>query len=342
MEMERVEAEQAVTVSLDGVVTPIWTGRKRIIQVAAGLGLLTLAINFLLPVYYKSTATLLPETDKGKLPSLSQFAGIAQLAGVNISGSEVSRLYPTILTSDAILGSVIALKYKTQAFPDSVNLVQYFDPDEDTEAENFETAVRDLRELTTVTYESKTGFVTITLEMTEPELAADVVNAMVDQLDQFMRLKKITSASEQRKWIETRLREVVLELRVAEDSLKVFREKNRRVVDSPRLVLEQERLVRDVQVKSTIFVELKKQAELAKIEEIKNISIVNVLDRGRVPVKKSRPNRLVNTAIVFFLALFGTSGLYAAESVYGEKVRGSLASLRRTGNSDGKASVASR
>ena len=52
-------------------------------------------------------------------------------------------------------------------------------------------------------------------------------------------------------------------------------------------------------VKSTIAIELKKQYELAKIEEIKNISIVNVLDPARPPVKKERPKRATNAALAF-------------------------------------------
>jgi uncharacterized protein involved in exopolysaccharide biosynthesis len=67
--------------------------------------------------------------------------------------------------------------------------------------------------------------------------------------------------------------------------------------------MQQERLLRDVQVQSTVFVELKKQYELAKLEEIKNITIVNVLDPGRVPVKKERPKRGKNSALAFMLIL---------------------------------------
>ena len=67
----------------------------------------------------------------------------------------------------------------------------------------------------------------------------------------------MTNASEQRKWIEARLTEVKEDLEKSENRLKEFREKNRRIVDSPQfspkrcisgLLLEQERLIRDVQI----------------------------------------------------------------------------------------------
>lgn len=61
----------------------------------------------------------------------------------------------------------------------------------------------------------------------------------------------------------------------------------------------QERLSRDVQVNSAIFVELKKQYELAKLDEVKNITIVNILDPARAPVRKERPTRLITRDWLF-------------------------------------------
>jgi uncharacterized protein involved in exopolysaccharide biosynthesis len=68
-----------------------------------------------------------------------------------------------------------------------------------------------------------------------------------------------------------------------------------------------------------VFVELKKQYELAKLEEIKNITIVNVLDPGRVPVKKERPKRGLNTGVAFFVTILGMIGYYSMASFYLEK-----------------------
>jgi uncharacterized protein involved in exopolysaccharide biosynthesis len=103
--------------------------------------------------------------------------------------------------------------------------------------------------------------------------------------------------------------------------MKNFREQERCVGDSPELLLGQEQLLYDLQFKSTAMIQLKKQHELAKIEEIKNIPIVNILDPARAPINKDKPKRTTNTAIQFLLALVGTLGYYAVRSVYGEKLR---------------------
>ncbi len=306
---------------------PVWAERKRVILISLVVGLLTLGINFLLPKYYRANAIILPETDKNKLSSMGSLAGLASLAGVNVSGGDISRLYPVILTSESVLTEVVQRRYATDRFKDSVNLIQYMELDEGSPAKNLDEALKRLKDLMAVSLDVKTSVVSASVEMREPRLAADVLNSALTEMDLFLREKRATSATEQRKWIESRLDQVKVELRGAEEALKNFREKNRRVMDSPQLILEQERLAREVQVKGTIDLELRKQAEIAKIDEIKQITTINVLDEGREPVKKERPKRGTNALIGFLLAFAGTSCFIAVRSIYGEGIRKYLKSL---------------
>lgn len=92
--------------------------------------------------------------------------------------------------------------------------------------------------------------------------------------------------------------------------MKEFREKNRRVGDSPQLLLEQERFVREVAINSTIYVELKKQYEVIKIEEIKNIPVINVMDKARAQVDREKPKRRIIVTVTFILA-----GIFAFTTV---------------------------
>jgi uncharacterized protein involved in exopolysaccharide biosynthesis len=321
--------EEPVGSRIQDLVPPIWAARKPIALITLGVTVLAFVVNyFVLPRRYTAIATLLPETEKSKLSTLSQFADIAQLAGVSIPGSEIARLYPAIVVSETILRNVIEKPYKTNKFPAPVNLIQYFELADRPPGEAMDAALKVLRNSISASFDNRTNIVTITAEMREPQLAADVLNATIDELDKFMREKKITNASEQRKWVEERLKEVEGQLKTSEENLKAFREQNRRVMDSPQLLMEQERLMREVQINSTLFIELKKQYELAKIEEIKNITIVNILDRARAPVDKSGPNRSGNTALMFLLAAVCSSGYVAARAVYGSRIREFLKSLK--------------
>ncbi len=54
--------------------------------------------------------------------------------------------------------------------------------------------------------------------------------------------------------------------------------------------LEQGRLARDVDIQKGIYLTLKQQFELAKIEEVQEASIVQVLDKPQVPLGPSNKN----------------------------------------------------
>ncbi len=314
--------------TLQEILIPIWANRKRILLISFVVALVTLGINFLLPVYYKSTATLLPETQKDKLSALGQFADIANLAGVSVPGSEIARLYPTIVNSETILRSVIFKKYKTEEFPDSTTLLDYFDFDEETEQKKVSRAINQMRDLLDASYEAKTSIVHLNLEMQESELSAVVLNEIIAQLDEFMRKKRLANASEQVRWLSVRIGDVSEELKEAEEDLRRFREANRQVSFSPQLSVQQERLIRNVQVNSAIYVELRKQMELARLEEVKNTTIVNVLDVAQPPVKKGRPKRATNSVLAFLGSVVVLSMGAAAKGIYGEQIKRSIHAMQ--------------
>ena len=67
------------------------------------------------------------------------------------------------------------------------------------------------------------------------------------------------------------------------------------------------RRLRDVKYHETVFELLAKQFEIAKIDEARDSSIVQVLDAAVVPERKSRPHRarivIVTAVLAFFAAL---------------------------------------
>lgn len=300
------------------LLTTLWSSRKLIAAVVGGATVLAVIVSLLLPKYYKSTATLLPETDKSKLAGL---AGIASLAGVNVGEMPLEDLYPTIIESEAVLKEVIYATYKTERFPNPVNLIQYWEIESGNSLQDYEAALRQLQGELDVSLDRQTKVVTLSLLTREPQLSADILNNVVAELDKFLRTKKTTNATEQRKWIEARLEEVKKDLERSENTLKEFREKNRRVIDSPQLLLEQERLIREVQINSTLYTELKKQYELIKIEEIKNIPLINVMDAARPAAKKDKPQRAVIVLVSIFLSALGSFVYVVAMNHYGEQVQ---------------------
>jgi uncharacterized protein involved in exopolysaccharide biosynthesis len=134
-------------------------------------------------------------------------------------------------------------------------------------------------------------------------LAADIATAVIEELDRHQQLFKSTRVSEKRQFIEGRIEEVQIDLEKAEDALKQFRYRNRQIQNSPSLLLEQERLAREVQVIIGVFQTLKEENELAKIQEVEETPVVHVLDLPEAPLDRSGPNKRKTVILAGFLGI---------------------------------------
>lgn len=327
-ELERMEEAETPVDWLE-ILSVLWNSRKLIAAVTGSVTVLSIIISLSLPESYKSTATLLPETEKSKLASLGGLSDLAALTGVSVGG-EVSlvKLYPTIIKSGAVLKNVLYTKYQTKKFKDSIDLIQFWNIEGESNEHKYQAALNLLRDGLGVLLDAKTGVVSVSIETSEPQLSADIVNNVTKELDIFIRTKRTFNASEQRKFIEGRLVEVKADLEKAENRLKEFREKNRRISDSPQLLLQQERLIREVQINTTVYTELKKQYEVIKIEEVKNLPIINVLDKARAAAHRERPKRTMLVATWCVMSLLVALAFVVGQHRYGQDVIDFVSKIR--------------
>jgi len=106
------------------------------------------------------------------------------------------------------------------------------------------------------------------------------------------------------------------ELEKAEEALKLFRERNRIIFESPTLQLEQERLGRDVAVLIGVFTTLKQQLETAKIEEVKELDYVIILDKPYIPLSPVSPKKKLMVILAGFFGIgLGMIGAFIKEFV---------------------------
>jgi len=294
------------------IIDTLWEYRVRLLQLFLASAAAAIVISLLLPQYFKSTTTILPESDKSRVAGMGGITDFAAMAGVNLGGeSSFGKLYPAIIRSESVLEPVIRKRYWLEGLSDSADLMRYWDLEDEPPARAFERALRVLRDELEVEMDVKSGLTTLSIETKDAHLSAEMLNELTQELDRFLRTKRTTRATEQRRWIEQRLIEVKSDLTRAEELLTRFRVENRRVTDSPRLLLQQERLTRDVTLQSTLFLELKKQHEFARIEEIKNLPVVNVIVVARPAAEKSKPKRSVVVLGLTFVSIV----TFAAERV---------------------------
>ena len=291
----------------------LWEFRKRIIILNLILAsILIFYMYFISKPYFQSSITILPEYGS-KSTTLSGISQLAALAGVRVGEGAPTEIYQNLITSESVLEKVIYNKYNTKKYDTPVDLIQYF-LDDDTlrysKRRNFLRIYKALTEnIIKTNLERLTRILTVTVTMPESKLSADVVNKIGESLDQFVQTKRKTYASEQRYYLEKRALQLKDSLSLAEDRLRIFREQNRVTLQSPKLLLEQARLMRDVEILNTVYIELNKQLEIAKIDDIKETPIVNVREWAKDPVVKAGPAR-VKTIFIFMLFSIIISSLY--------------------------------
>jgi len=125
----------------------------------------------------------------------------------------------------------------------------------------------------------------------------------MEELDKHQRHYNARKTKETRQFIDERLLATKAELEITEEALKLFRERNRSIFESPQLQLEQERLGRDVAVLIGIFTTLKQQLETAKIEEIKESDYVIILDPPDIPLYPDKPKKKQMVILAGFLGI---------------------------------------
>ena len=289
----------------------IWSARRKIVYINSTVISLTLLyLLFLTKPYYESTVAVLPEYGS-KSSTFSGLSELASIAGVAVGEASPTEIYENLLLSEAVLEPVIYTQYQTSSVKDSVNLIQYFmvTPDEHLssplrERKMFLEVYRMFTTRSMMTDVDRiTRILTLTVTMPESKLSAEVANNIVESLDNYVRTKRKSYASNQRFYLERRIADVKDSLTLAEEKLKQFNTTNRVVQQSPELVLEEARLMRNREILQTVYVELTKQIELVKIDEIKDTPILNIREMARDPILKTGPKRLRFLAIVSIFSI---------------------------------------
>jgi uncharacterized protein involved in exopolysaccharide biosynthesis len=144
--------------------------------------------------------------------------------------------------------------------------------------------------------DKKTGIISLITSFEDPKLSYDINVAMYEELNNTLLNKMHFKASENRKFIEERLAEIKGDLRRSEEILLRFKQQNRSWND-PSIQLQESRLIREVTINQELTLQLQKQYELAKIEEAKDIPLLDVIESPRRALKHFKPRLKIIAAV---------------------------------------------
>lgn len=273
--------------------------------------------------YYKATISLYAAGELDDSSLLGQYGSLVENLGFATTPS--SNYYiPDIIDSRSLKKEIIQKKWFNSKTKTETNLIKYWGIDKigfiggflkviksifvsnkfkNIEISQLNRAIEHLDDLIYVD-ERNSGLIIVSIHMEEPKLASDIANYISDYVVDFIENEQRKFADKSKDFIIDRMQISKQELNESEEKLTAFRQKHPLVLDTPDLQLDRARLVRTLDVNQRVFITLREQLEIAKIEASKERLFINILDKAEQNPNRDKPNRILLISIITLCGLF--------------------------------------
>jgi len=293
---------------------------------------LSIIYSFFSKVYFQSEITLYPAGELSTSTEIySDFKDAIESFGFESSNSENNFYIPDIIESRRLKKEIVYKEWNTSKSSNAINLIDYWELtdtnifskiillikntfnsyDYNSKLKYEEEAVQLLDDLIYVD-EKNSGLIEVIVLMDEPQLAADIANFISEYVVRYVGEEQKVFARKTKVFLKKMLDSAQNELKISEINLTLFKEKNPLNLDTPELQLERIRLIRKVEVNQEVYITIRKQYELSKIEESKERLFVNILDNAKPSLYKEYPKRFI---IILCFTFLGTFLLILTESI---------------------------
>ena len=268
---------------------------------------------------YKSTVSMYPSYKKNNMSNaMGGVLGLANNMGFNIFDTKDNNFdFQDILNSKKLKKSIILNDWNTNNGKN--NLVKYWKVEKDglftklkksfgllkDNDDNYYNDISiDIFNSRLKVVKQESGLIFVTVYMEEKQLSADIVNYIASWIDMYISKEMNVQATKNREFIEQRLESAKAELFISEEKYSAFLKQHSIASDDPETLLEKARLLRNIEVNQEVYVTLKQQYELNKIEELKERPVLNILDNGEPASTSSHPKVWVILISFIFTSIF--------------------------------------
>ena len=294
--------------SIYSFLVPRW--KSIIITPFAFYLIFTLYVEYVAKPVFTSNAKLLPISSE---KSSIAFRGIASQLGIGTpektsSGLSSASMVPDIIKSRLLVKDLLKKEFVSQKFNERLPLINILSNNSKKDVKWSDAAFNVYASIMllniNIEQSKQSALIELFVNASEPALARDIASSIIELLNDIMGRFKISQVREKKYFIENRFNEIKNELQISEEKLKDFRINNRSISSSPSLMLEQSRLLREVQEKTQIYITLKQEFEMVKISEIDVSTVVQVLDPPEKPMAMTSPKKAKIKFVGAFLGLF--------------------------------------
>lgn len=262
-----------------------------------------------LPRVYTSESQFMPKGGRGQ----SQLQGLAAQFGIGGGGdaTQSPQFYVDLLRSRAVLAGVgdREFRVRTDSGVKTGNIAQIYGIRNTDSVGRAAAITNTIRGKARAVVSARTGVITVRVSDKYPDMAVQLNQALLDQVNIFNLGQRQAQAGAEREFIERRLTDAQAQLSQAESNLQSFLMENRDFRSSPNLSLEFDRLNRTVNSRQSLYNALASSYEQAKIEEVRDLPVITVLEPPDYPIQPDprRTRRKVTlgllVGLVFGIAL---------------------------------------
>jgi len=167
--------------------------------------------------------------------------------------------------------------------------------------------IEDFKERISASYDDQTGILNINIVMPDANASAEIAHATFLLLQKYLIKFKSEKAQENLEFIQARYQESKKNYEEIQEKLAMFNDQNQNI-RLARIQIEQQNIQNEYNLAFDLYKSLATQLEQAKIKVKEDSPVLSVIDPPKVPVEKSKPQRLIILIIFLFLGLvFGVT-----------------------------------
>ena len=292
----------------------------------------------LLPSAEKSSSSM------GGLSALAGMAGVNLGSMMGDASTIPAEIYPQVVNSYPFLNEFIHEKFNYEEFAEPISLYEYelndsieslgkmilkytirlpltlkeaFQDKDDSDlkaniygvinlSKDEINVLKNIEDFIKVDVDDNTGLVSITIKAKEPVVTAQYVQRAVELLQEYIINYKTKKARENLDFVERSYLEKKEEYEKLQKQFLEYKDSHRNII-SERLDPEFQRLSDEYELVSSIYNELAKQLEQAKIVVNEQTPAFTILEPAKVPFEKSSPNKKM--ILVISVILGGMIGI---------------------------------
>ena len=346
----------------------VWAERRLVLKWCGVAVVVALIVGFSIPKEYTTTVMLAPEVEGGSrslggLSALAGMAGINMNAGES-SDALYPELYPDIVSSVGFTTELFPVSVEDEEGELKTTLYNYLKEEQrspwwsailsfpfkcigwitslfrDEEEENVgqgidpfrltkdETGVvKMLNERISVSVDKKTSVITLSVTMQDPLISATMTDTVMQKLQNYITEYRTNKARHDLDFTQKLYDEAQKKYYVAQQAYADYVDMNQNI--SLRSVqTRQERLQNEMNLAYNLYNQTAQQLQLAKAKVQENTPVYTIVQAATVPLKASKPSKLMLLVGFVFLAgvmsvgwvLFG-KGLWSSlkQSIHSEE-----------------------